>query len=706
MKPTAKKSAAKAAAKAPVKSEPATTAERFYVPLDKLQPDPKNVRRYGSDAGLAELVATITAKGLINNLLVRPNPAKRGHYYVTAGARRLRALKEIAKTNGTIAGHTVAKDWAAPVLLAREDDNAVELSLIENFARLAMNEADQIEGFRALVEDEGQSPEQIAATFGLSHMTVRRRVKLAKLSPRLIAEFREGRANLQQMEALAGATSHEAQERAWFDAPEWNRRPDAIKRLVARDEMRGDHNLVEFVTAEAYKAAGGAVEADLFADDGDGFYERELITRLATEKLEAMADALRAEGWAFVRYYLSGADFRGDAQLCDAPVRATANLTEVEKAKAAEIEAWLSDNDADSGAHDPDEWQARSDRLDAMLSPKPADYPEAWRPYVGAAVFVEHGAAITTGGLCVVGAMPEIAAEPADEKARQPAEASAPALSGAIWQDLTTVKSRALACDMAQAPNAALAYVVHNLALSVFRDRFEDRYFYGVGEMSPLRIIAQDNRMSDTSADEQNAGAFSRFEATLRETAATLPAKAHDLLEWCLSADHKTLMRLLAVCVGAQIDTRADHYKPATQAMADTLAGALNTDLTKYWTPSAAYFGRLSKKAMAEAMTEAGVPAPVVAGLAKLKKNEAVALAVAEIRKNCPTWLPAPLRTQPAAAADVEDESAADGAPAQMETPVAVYAPALAPFFKNIPNARVATPEEMGGFEPPPFLTH
>ena len=31
--------------------------------------------------------------------------------------------------------------------------------------------------------------------------------------------------------------------------------------------------------------------------------------------------------------------------------------------------------------------------------------------------------------------------------------------------------------------------------------------------------------------------------------------------------------------------------------------------------------------------------------------------------------------------------------------PVAVYAPALAPFFKNIPNARVATPEEMGGLD-------
>ena len=77
------KSASKAQKADPIKSELEATAERGFVPLNKLIPDPKNVRRYQSDAGLDELCAMIVSEGLIQNLAVRPAP--RGKFYVTAG---------------------------------------------------------------------------------------------------------------------------------------------------------------------------------------------------------------------------------------------------------------------------------------------------------------------------------------------------------------------------------------------------------------------------------------------------------------------------------------------------------------------------------------------------------------------------------------------------------------------------------------------
>ena len=46
-----------------------------------------------------------------------------------------------------------------------------------------MHPADEIAAFKRLTDDEGLAPEEIAARFGVSHMTVRRRLKLANLAP-------------------------------------------------------------------------------------------------------------------------------------------------------------------------------------------------------------------------------------------------------------------------------------------------------------------------------------------------------------------------------------------------------------------------------------------------------------------------------------------------------------------------------------------
>ena len=102
----------------------------------------------------------------------------KGKFEVVAGARRLAALRALANEQGS--GFDKASLIPVHVL---ESQNDTEISLAENTVRVNMHVADQIEAFRKLIEDDAMTPEQVGDRFGISHMTVRRRVKLARVSP-------------------------------------------------------------------------------------------------------------------------------------------------------------------------------------------------------------------------------------------------------------------------------------------------------------------------------------------------------------------------------------------------------------------------------------------------------------------------------------------------------------------------------------------
>jgi ParB family transcriptional regulator, chromosome partitioning protein len=143
----------------------------------------------------------------------------------------------------------------------------------------------------------------VAVAFGVSLLTVQRRLKLAAVSPKLLALYREDdkKINLDHLMALAISDDHAAQERAWFDAHEWDRAPATLKRKLTAGEVEAAGSaLVRFVGIEAYEAAGGIVRRDLFDDEQGRFLsDPDLLTRLAGEKLEGIAAAI-CEGWGWV----------------------------------------------------------------------------------------------------------------------------------------------------------------------------------------------------------------------------------------------------------------------------------------------------------------------------------------------------------------------------------------------------------------------
>ncbi len=271
------------------------TKNLILVPLSRLvlRPTGRNVRKTPR-MSIPELAASIQRVGLLQNLIVIAS-ADGEHYEVVAGGRRLAALKLLAKK------HRIAKDWEVPCLQVA-DGTARTASLTENVQREAMHPADQFEAFAALVA-EGRPIEDIAADFSVTPLVVQRRLKLANVSPRLMADYRADAVSLDQLMALAITDDHTAQEAAFYDAPTWQRQPSALRdRLTEREIDAYRHPLVRFVGLETYEAAGGGVRRDLFAEGDAGVYltDAALLDRLAQDRLAGIAAEVKAEGWAWV----------------------------------------------------------------------------------------------------------------------------------------------------------------------------------------------------------------------------------------------------------------------------------------------------------------------------------------------------------------------------------------------------------------------
>ena len=76
-----------------------------------------------------------------------------------------------------------------------------------------MSPVDELFAWKALAA-EGRSLEDIAADFGVTPLVVKRRLKLANVSPRLLADYQQGTVSLEQLMALAITDDHAAQETA------------------------------------------------------------------------------------------------------------------------------------------------------------------------------------------------------------------------------------------------------------------------------------------------------------------------------------------------------------------------------------------------------------------------------------------------------------------------------------------------------------
>ena len=232
----------------------------------------------------------------------------------------------------------------AVICLVLEDsaEAAVETSLAENFHRLAMNPADEAQAFASLVVG-GASSEDVARRFGLTVRFVEGRLRLAKLASVVFEALASGEITLDMAKAFGATSDQEIQARVFeqISSAYYAPNPDSIRRMVLSGTVRGSDPRARLVGRDAYVAAGGRIERELFDDDdSESWVDVALLENLAQASMEEQAGALAAEqGLAWVKPTL---DPYASHDLVEGLVRLPAEpapLTEAELARLDELDA-------------------------------------------------------------------------------------------------------------------------------------------------------------------------------------------------------------------------------------------------------------------------------------------------------------------------------------------------------------------------------
>ncbi len=639
------------------------TKNLILVPLSRLvsRPAGRNVRKTPR-MSIPELAASIQRVGLLQNLIVIAS-ADGEHYEVVAGGRRLAALKLLAKK------HRISKEWEVPCLLVA-DGTARTASLTENVQREAMHPADQFEAFAALVA-EGRPIEDIAADFSVSPLVVQRRLKLANVSPRLLADYRAEAVTLDQLMALAITDDHTAQETAFYDVPTWQRNPSQLRdRLTEREIDAFRHPLVRFVGLDTYEAAGGSIRRDLFAEGDAGVYltDAALLERLAQDKLAGIAAEVKAEGWAWVDATpgVTHADlhaFQRAPRERREPTKREAQRIEKLQTKLHELAAAVDDaldaEDEEKADALQEEGEAVGEQLQA-LEDGLQDYGATVKAAAGAIVTIDRsGDAVVHRGLLREAEAKALRTlerlrlgfgsegEDGDDDA-QPKTA---AMSDKLAQRLSAHRTAALQIEVARHPHVALAALVHGMVQTVLQDSH-----YGHDLPLGVRLTVKD-RLEGLAPDIPDSPAAVALRELQQVAGEGLPEDSAELFAVLLAKSQDELVRRLAVCVAVTVDVvtpRVAQHQPGAE-----LAQAVGLDMAAWWKPTnEGYFQHIPKAGILQAV---GQFAPAhVTRLAKLKKADIAS--EAERLADGTGWMPAIFAAEAPqqAAQDVATEAEAD----------------------------------------------
>jgi ParB family transcriptional regulator, chromosome partitioning protein len=266
-----------------------TSEQPQLIAVSRLEKSPLNARRTHAKLGMDELKASLLAHGLMQNLVVTDSGD--GNYRVIAGGRRLEAIHSLQ------AEGKLPQDFAVPCQIVTEE-HALEMSLAENTVRMAMHPADQYEAFAALIE-QGESAADVAHRFGIDESLVLKRMKLARVAPQLLEEYRNEGMTLECLIAYTITDDHRRQMKVFKSLQDWQKEdPSAIRVALTEKMIESGDKLARFVGLEAYEAAGGSTRADLFGDEV--YLEKPaLLHKLAEEKLDGIRKELEAEGWGW-----------------------------------------------------------------------------------------------------------------------------------------------------------------------------------------------------------------------------------------------------------------------------------------------------------------------------------------------------------------------------------------------------------------------
>lgn len=571
--------------------------------LSQLRLSPLNQRRIKPSA-IESMADDIHAHGLLQNLVAYEED---GLLWVFAGGRRYRGLKELVKRK------KVRNSDLFPVEV-RSKEEAIELSLAENFQREDMHPADSIRAFAAL-RDTGMDAEEIAARFGQAVSFVYKMLRLSALAPVLIDLIAKDQLTLEAARALTLTDDHDFQVKVCKAA---NGQAHTIRRMLTTEKVDTTSGMFLFVGRQAYEAKGGTITVDLFSQGDEGFADSpELVQELAEEKLEAIAADYRSIGWHEVRaeierpydLYMKGSMYPATREPTEAEAKRMAVL-------AAEIEAIADDEGEDSERIEP-----LVDEQEAIMESQRVFTPEQIA-VGGVALWISRDGTL---GKSVYRAK-------AEPKPKAGQSGPAPLYSNALFAELSRIKTRIVQEAIAADPA---------LALDIMLDSLAGQLLHGAHSYQ-MAIEVQAKPIATDVADELIASSdVQAVEEVMATRFASIPEDGRFEVIRAMTGDDK--MALLAGLVAMTVDgTVFSGGRPGTRHHHfEQIARASGVDVAARWKAPIALFDKMRRAALIDVLREE-VGAPSAENCATIKKKADLAVNVSE---RLPAgWLPAPMK--------------------------------------------------------------
>lgn len=158
-----------------------------------IRPNPAQPRRTFSEQELDELAASIKQRGVLQPILLRPDPDAPNQYQIVAGERRWRA----AQRAGLKTIPAVVRDMDELQLL--------EVGIIENVQREDLNPIEEAEAYGALIKRFGRTQENLAESVGKSRAHIANTMRLLNLGETAREHLRQGRISAGHARAALGA---------------------------------------------------------------------------------------------------------------------------------------------------------------------------------------------------------------------------------------------------------------------------------------------------------------------------------------------------------------------------------------------------------------------------------------------------------------------------------------------------------------------
>ncbi|KAB2683272.1 ParB/RepB/Spo0J family partition protein [Brucella tritici] len=601
------------------------------IPFNKLVLSQQNVRKTKAGVSIEELADDIARRGLLTSINVRAELDAEGRetgiYRIPAGGRRYRALKLL------IDRKQLTKTTAVPCIVSEGETLEAEDSLAENVKRADLHPLDE---FRAMMvlREQGLDEEEIAARFHISVATVKQRLRLASVSPRLLELYGDDQMKLGQVMAFSLTKDHARQEQVWETVSRTQSTdPYYIRRLLTETAVRATDRRATYVGIEAYEAAGGIVMRDLFEQDNGGWLQDPaLLEQLVLEKLTADAEALKTEeGWKWVD---SAIDFHfGHASGLRRFYGKQAEFTEEELARHESLQAEFDklSEEYEAAEDYSEETEARLDDLDAQLTAlnerpyvlDPDDVARGGafislagngelkiergfvRPEDEPAIEAEEGDAVDPDGNgdddVIASAEGDVTVNSKSVGVEEPEEDDGKIrpLSERLIEDLTAARTLALRNALANEPMTAFIAVLHLLVLKTF-------YHYGTA--SCLEITVQHTVSTKTQGLADTVWA-KEIEQRQEDWGHDLPGEADAVWAYLIALDQDSRLALFAHCASMSLNATIQQWNRRTKEnqhavqLAQTIGFGM---VSAGWTPTVDnYLGRVTKAHILQAVREA-----------------------------------------------------------------------------------------------------